>query len=143
MILKRAYLLFVVCLFLVCCKTEVENIKIGNTLYEQQDLSTNKRFADLIKRTLSRDSAALIELINFNCGGAAGCYDLGSVITQIVNRIGEYKFLKMVSQFSNQQKLQIRNFIVVGLEYGYRLNVDMENKTIDKQFPEIDKILPK
>lgn len=83
----------------------------------------------------------MAELLKFKCGDAASCYDLGSVITQIVYRVGERDFSKMVSNFSRKQKRDVRNYIEVGLEYGYRLIKDMPNKSIEQQFPLLNESL--
>lgn len=135
------YFLFFIT-FSSCVTTEVKGIKIGHTLYEQQDFITNKKFCMLINQTLNQNSSALIALLNFPCGGAAGCYDLGSVISQIAYKIGEQDFFKMINIFSKKQKTEIRSFIEVGLKYGFRLNNNRPNKTLDEEFPLLSKALP-
>jgi len=139
----RHFLIILILTVLSSCskKTIVEGVQIGNTLYEQQNLSTNKKFASLIHKSLNRDTEAFGELLRFKCGGAAGCYDLGSVITQIVYRLGEQNFSEMIKNFSNEQKRDIRNYLEVGLEYGYRLEKSTANKTVDQQFPFLSKSL--
>jgi hypothetical protein len=139
----RNSLLYTFLAILCSCtiKTEVEGIRIGNSLSENQDFSTNKKFIDLIHKSINRNADAFAELLKFECGGAAGCYDLGSVITQIVYRTGERDFLNMVSSFSREQKSAIRNYLEVGLEYGYSLTRDTPNKSIESQFPMLIKTL--
>ena len=141
--MKITSLLFFIILFSSCNKSEFREIRFGNTLIENQTFSQNKRLCKAVEGTLQGDKNALIILINFNCGSASGCYDLGSVITQIVYKIGEDDFLKMVKKLNPEQKSNLRGFIDVGLEYGYRLNGKSKNKVIKDQFPKIDNELPK
>ncbi|MGE5107776.1 MAG: hypothetical protein ACM3H8_09540 [Sphingobacteriales bacterium] len=134
-------IIFLTILISCTTKTRVDGVQIGNTLHEQQDFSTNIRFAELIHQSLNRNTEAFAELLRFPCGGAAGCYDLGSVITQIVYKVGEQNFSEMIKNFSKEQKHDIRNYLEVGLEYGYRVEKSAPNKTVDQQFPFLNKML--
>ena|SRR5436190_14230814 len=139
----RHFLIIIVLTVLTSCtiNTSVDSVQIGNTLQEQQDFSTNKRFAKLVHQSLNRNAEAFAELLRFPCGGAAGCYDLGSVITQIVYKVGEQNFSEMIKNFSKEQKRDILNYLEVGLEYGYNLEKSAPNKTVDQQFPFLNKSL--
>ena len=90
-----------------CRQNKVDGVIIGNALFENQDYSTNKTLCNIIKRTLDKDQHALIELTEFWCGGAAGCYDLGYVLTQIINKIGEPEFIKLTHGLTEKQKNEI------------------------------------
>jgi hypothetical protein len=125
-----------------CRQSKVDGVIIGNTLYENQDYLTNKRLCDIINRTLDKDQQALIELTEFSCGGAAGCYDLGYVLTQIINRIGEKEFVKLINGLTEKQKNEISGLIVVGLEYGDNdYDGKMDDTTISATFPDLDQAL--
>ena len=125
-----------------CRQSKVDGVIIGNTLYENQDYATNKRLCDIINRTLDKDQQALIELTEFSCGGAAGCYDLGYVLTQIINRIGEKEFVKLINGLTEKQKNEISGLIVVGLEYGDNdYDGKMDDTTISATFPDLDQAL--
>ncbi|UXE68672.1 MAG: hypothetical protein KA713_08920 [Chryseotalea sp. WA131a] len=91
-----------------CRQSNIDGVIIGNTLFENQDYPTNKRFCNIINRTLEKDQQALIELTEFSCGGAAGCYDLGYVLTQVINRIGEQEFIKLINGLTEKQKNEIK-----------------------------------
>ena len=125
-----------------CRQSKVDGVIIGNTLYENQDNSTNRRLCDIINRTLNKDQRALIELTEFWCGGAAGCYDLGYVLTQVINRIGEQEFIKLVNGLTEKQKNEISGLIAVGLEYGDN-DYDglMDDTTINATFPDLEQAL--
>ena len=125
-----------------CRQSNVDGVIIRNTLYENQDYSTNKRLCDIINRTLNKDKRALIELTEFWCGGAAGCYDLGYVLTQVINRMGEQEFIILVNGLTEKQKSEIGGLIEVGLEYGDN-DYDglMDDTTISTTFPDLERAL--
>jgi hypothetical protein len=128
---------------LVSCKQrEVEGILIGSTLYESQTHSQNKELRLLIKHTLNKDEKALAELNDFGCGGGAGCYDLGFVVTQIAYKIGEEDFMAMVKKLDNKEIRDLESLVVAGLEYGDNdRDGQMDNKRIENEFPELSKLL--
>lgn len=71
-------------------------------------MDENQRFRSLTEKTIKKDWQALVELSHFPCGGGAGCYDLGIVITEIAYRIGEADFIAMVKELTQIQKRRIR-----------------------------------
>lgn len=121
-----------------CQQREVDGISINGTLTDQQDYPTNQRMCQLISRALRHDSQALAELAAFDCGGAAGCYDLGDVFIQILGRVGEPEFMRMTAHFSPQQQREVRSFLEVGLEYGSSSVRKELGESIHKQFPLLD-----
>ena len=129
-------------IFSSCIKTEVEGIKIGHNLYDTRGYNTNKELVNLIKQSLKKDEKSLAKLINFWCGGGAGCYDLGIVITQIISKIGEDEFVIMTNKLSTDDKKMLVALIRAGLEYGdYNKDNKMDQTTIDKAFPKLNAIL--
>jgi len=128
---------------LVSCKqNEVEGILIDHTLYVNQTLSKNKELRQLIKQTLNKDEKALEKLNDFWCGGGAGCYDLGFIITQIIYRQGEQEFMTMVDKLNYNEIIGLEGLIMVGLEYGDNdRDGKMDNKKFDNEFPELLQIL--
>ncbi len=131
-------------IFIDCKQQSTEDIFIGETLYQNQDYLDNRELISLIEQTLDGDKEALSSLVTFPCGGASGCYDLGFVITQIINKLGEDEFIKMVEQLDNNERKQLEGFIQVGLEYGY---IDKEKawerRKIENQFPKLDRLFYK
>ena len=137
--MKKFLFLLVLFLLIGCNKNEVEGIKIGNTLIENQTYSENQNLIKLIENVLLLDSNSLSALINFNCGEAAGCYDLGSVITQIIYKIGEERFMEMTNHLKESEKSLLKGFIEVGLEYGFPLDGKSKNERVENEFPIIYK----
>lgn len=125
-----------------CDHAEVHGIFIDHTLYENLSISKQVELKKLIRETLEKDPKALASLNNFWCGGAAGCYDLGFVMTQIIYQIGENEFIKMVQNLEKEKIIGLEGLIAAGLEYGDN-NKDrkMDNKKIETEFPRLYKIL--
>lgn len=125
-----------------CKQNEVNGIIIGHTLSENQSLSENRELIQLIKDALNHNEQAIPKLTNFPCGGGAGCYDLGFVLTQIIYQIGEDEFNEMVLLLDTNDINELRGLVMVGLGYGDN-NTDGEsdNKKIEKEFPTLNKIL--
>ena len=119
-----------------CNKSSINGIELGHTLIENQSYSENRELTQLIEKVLKKDSESLIKLMGFWCGGAAGCYDLGYVLTQIVYKVNEDEFLKMIKHLTKSQKSNLNSFLNVGFEYG-----NYENKTLDTEFPAVFKFL--
>jgi len=95
----------------------------------------------LISRALDHDGQALAELVAFDCGGAAGCYDLADVITQIMARVGVPNFMQMTAHFSIQQQRDVRHFLEVGLASGrYAVRKSLDN-SVHGQVPALDRQL--
>ncbi|MCF6141363.1 hypothetical protein L1S34_08695 [Flavobacterium sp. K77] len=124
-------------LVLISCKKEnIEGIAIGKTLLENQSFADNKKLADIIKSTLKGDYDSLRRLNHFQCGDGAGCYDKGFLITQIIYKIGENNFNKMIDKLDRKELNGIEDFINTGLEYGDNNNDGkMDNKIADEEFP--------
>lgn len=138
--MKKILLIVILTLFISCNKSEVDGIKIGNTLVEIQSFSENQTLIALIEGTLNHDNSALVSLLHIRCDGAGG-YDLGSVVTQIIHKIGEDDFLIMTKFLSVEEKNLLKGFIGVGLEYGYSIDGKSKNESVEKEFPKIYKNL--
>ena len=124
-------------LFLISCKKEnIEGVEIGKTLLENQNFAENKKLDTIIRTTLKGDFNSLRRLNHFPCGDGAGCYDKGFIITQIIYKIGENNFNKMVDNLDRKELYGIEDYIKAGLEYGDN-NKDgkMDNKIAEKEFP--------
>lgn len=125
-----------------CDNAEVDGVVIEHTLYENLSFSKQTELKKLVRLTLNKDENALNKLNNFWCGGAAGCYDLGFVITQVIFRLGEDEFMKMVVKLDREQVSELEGLIAAGLEYGDN-NKDgkMDNKKLENEFPKLHKVL--
>jgi hypothetical protein len=125
-----------------CKQNEVDGIIIGHTLYENQSFSDNRELRQLIQQTLDKDEKSLAKLNEFWCGGGAGCYDLGFVLTQVIYQIGEKDFASMLEKLNKEETNSIEFLIMAGLEYGDNdKDGKMDNNRIENEFPELQKLL--
>lgn len=140
---KTAFLALVTSLTLCSCnQNEVDGIRIGHTLVESQSLSENRELRQLIRKTLNKDEKALAELCKFRCGGAAGCYDLGFVVTQIIYRMGEVEFSALAGKLTKEETWRAADLIGVGLEYGDNdRNGVSDDKKIETEFPRLHELI--
>lgn len=140
---KILVITFIAGLILTSCKrNEVDGILIEHTLYVHQSFSYNKELRQLIRNTLNKNEKALSKLIDFSCGGGAGCYDLGFIVTQIIYKLGEKDFMTMVDNLDNKEIPVLESLIMVGLEYGDNdKDGKMDNNSIENEFPILFKLL--
>ena len=125
-----------------CKKKEINGIIIGDTLLVHQSLKHNQELTEIIKKSLNKDKSGIIQLVNFECGGGAGCYNLGFILTQIIYEINEDEFINVINQIDKKQKNRISSLIGVGLEYGDNdKDGKMDSKRIELEFPDLNKIL--
>jgi hypothetical protein len=134
--------LLVVMTLISCRQNQVDGIIIDHTLYESLSFSKKQELRQLILQTLKKNDKSLAKLNNYWCGGAAGCYDLGFIVTQIIYRLGEKDFMTMVDKLDSKETLGLEGLIAVGLEYGDNdKDSKMDNKRIENEFPELKKLL--
>jgi|GEM_PF-598329 len=141
---KPISLLYISLLLVICgCgRRQVEGIYIGDTLYEHQNLTGNREFCILIEHNLKGDPDALRELSEFDCGDGAGCYDLGSVITQIIYRRGEKDFAETVQQAGPENLPRLKSLVRAGLEYGDQDgDGKADERSIEETFPLLNEML--
>lgn len=110
---KRFLLIIIISVLAVisCKKNNVEGIIIAETLYNHQNYNANLKLRNLIEKSLQKDENAFADLINTPCGGAAVCYDLGFIVTQIIYRLSEYEVIQMLSKL-DKNEMQCKECIV-------------------------------
>ena len=127
---------------LSCRQKSINGVIIGRDLYVMQSYSKNRELCSYIERTLKKDQKALVELTVFWCGGAAGCYDLSYVITQIIFKVGEKEFIGLTNGLTKLQRANLMSLIDAGLEYGDN-NYDgkMDDAHFETTFPALYRVL--
>jgi hypothetical protein len=120
----------------------INGIVMGETFIENQTYKENKRLDTIIQKTLKGDYNSLRRLNHFPCGEGAGCYDKGYIITQIIYKLGEDNFSKMVNILDQKELYGMEGYIDVGLEYGDN-NFDgkIDNLIFKNEFPKLYKTL--
>lgn len=130
--------LFIMFSLISCLKNNINGIIISDTLLSNQSFQENKNLNKIINQCLNKEFNGFKKLLEYNCGEGAGCYDLGYILTQIIFRIGEDDYIKVISKLSKKDQINLNSFIKVGLEYGDN-NYDekMDNLRINDTFPKI------
>lgn len=145
--MKTHFIFFLtfICLTLVSCNLDKhKGIKIGADLYQNQTFKQNRELRKIIDEILDKKTKGLIEISKFECGGGAGCYDLGSVLAQTLNKIGENEFIKMSEPLTFDQKQEINSLLEAGFEYGDNdYDGKMDNTSITIKYPKLSDELNK
>ena len=138
--MKKAFIILLIfgIGFCSCKQNESAEILIGTTLLSNQNKSKNKELKSLISDALKGNETALSKLNKFPCGGGAGCYDLGFVISQIIYKVGEEEIITMIGKLGKEEIRGFEGLISVGLEYGDNDNDgEMDNRKIQIEFPRL------
>ena len=124
-------------------KKQVRGIVIPEDLY-QFSKAENYYLVKYIEGVLDKKTNALMQLINFDCGGASFCYDLGGVILQTLDKIGEASMIRLTEKFDKKAKNKLKLFLLLGLEYS---DVNSSKRkapgkpNLSVEFPKLDKRL--
>lgn len=119
---------FILCL-ISCNQENASGIYLGTTLTVHQSFKENRVFIRIVENSLQGDVNSIEKLPDIWCGGASGCYDLGYVITQIIDELTEGVFIEKMMQMDYSQATKFNVFIRVGLEYGnYPTDMKYEDK---------------
>ncbi|MBA5628280.1 hypothetical protein [Moheibacter lacus] len=121
--------------FLFCTKNEESGVKFGNIFTNHQNYISNLEFRKNIKKALNQDENGIIWLYEVPVDGESS-YEMGYIITQIIYKIGEEKYLKMVKKLNIDQQRFALGYITVGLEYGDNdYDGEMDNTKFENEFP--------
>jgi hypothetical protein len=140
-----AYLMqFILLITLTGCEPFPVKINLDSfdSLYERLSFGEQVNYRSLIKKTLNKDRASLIKLINFDCGSGAVCYWHGEVLAKIVYRMGENNLIELASNMTQQEKSELRSLIRAGLEYG-EFKDKKKILRIEQEFPNLNRVLQK
>ena len=103
----------------------VDGIKVtgvDGALFYNNSVNDNLKLQRLIKGVLAKDQSTLKDLIAYDCGGGAGCYDLGFIFSELVYKMGEDAFIQLTNDLNQEQKSTLEFYLRAGLEYGYSPN---------------------
>lgn len=121
----------------LCCACwghkEINGIEVSELLLvvsEEQNIDYCKLLNEATKGNES--SIKEIALLDFSDGAA---YDHGAVLVDLIEKIGEEKFVQSIKTINDREKKWIKGFLEVGIEYGG--NVNMPGQTLKDVFPKI------
>ena len=133
--MNRLNFLLILLVTLVGCKNNsvVNGIEVSELLI----ISANNQhvnYRKLLRESTEGNAKSTKELALLKFYDASG-YDHGAVIVDLIDLIGEDKFIQSLSMINKKQKKDIEGYIEVGLEYGN--NPKFQNKSIKEAFPKI------
>lgn len=133
-------LVLIACLNFVAC---VENctaklkVPLDTHLFNHIQIE-GYTYCELVNRSLNGEERAIILLSKVDIGDAAG-YQHGAVLIEIIDLIGEEKYIDYYKNLSIYNRRLIYNlFLPVGLEYTN--NKKYEGQKIEVAFPKLSKI---
>jgi tRNA 2-selenouridine synthase SelU len=129
-------------IILGCTVKEYEGIKIPYSIQIREDF-LDRKVRNVIKSSLKYEQNALKDFIKLTDKvDGESSYDLGFVLTQIINRIGEQKFIELTKNLNSAERKLLKNYIEVGLEYGdNNHDGEVDNERIENVYKKINEIL--
>lgn len=112
----------------------VNGIVVSELLIVVSDEKYNIDYCKLLKKATTNDvnSIKQLALLDFYDGAS---YDHGIVVVDLIELIGEDKFIHSLKTINIEQKKWIKGYIEVGLEY--RDNQNLQAQTLKEVFPKI------
>jgi hypothetical protein len=90
----------------------------GSTLDAVLPPVASLRYRLLIRQATAGDRAAVKKLVDFDCGGAAGCYDHGEVLVDVMRIMGDRSFSTAAGSLDVEERQALHSLILAGIEYG-------------------------
>jgi hypothetical protein len=118
-------------------KCEVEGIEVSELLVTSSG-EKGVKYCDLLSESLRGDENAILGLSLLEFSNSTG-YDHGSVLVDLILKIGEEKYIQAISQTNREQKILIQSYLDVGLQYGNDSSIKSKNLT--KAFPNLYSVL--
>jgi hypothetical protein len=119
---------------------DANGIKVPYEFSEKMEWVEKIKYKNLIRSSLNGNLDALQDLIKAWCGGGSLCYQHGEVLVQIVDRIGEEKFIKILPKMSIEERSDLKSLLLAGLEYG-QFEGDKRSRVFEKRFSKLSKAL--
>ena len=133
---SNIFLLSSIIVFLCCAcwgNKEINGIEVSELLLvvsEEQNIDYCKLLNEATKGNES--SIKEIALLDFSDGAA---YDHGAVLVDLIEKIGEEKFVQSIKTINDSEKKWIKGYLEAGIEYGS--NVNIKGQTLKDVFPKI------
>lgn len=135
--MKKIFLIVLYICFTSCGPKEINGIEVSElllTISKEQNID----YCKLLNKALKGDESSIRQLVLLKFYDSAG-YDHGAVVVDLIELIGEDKFIHSLTTINNDQKKWIKDYIKVGLEYGN--NNHLKTQTIKEAFPKIYQFL--
>lgn len=132
--IKKIILYSISLICFVCCKSKViSGIYVSESLLivsEEQGID----YCKLLSKAVNGDDVSIMQLSILKIYESTG-YDHGAVIVDLIERIGEDKFIHSLKIVSAEQKKLVKWCIEAGIEYGN--NPSLHGKAFKEVFPKV------
>jgi hypothetical protein len=112
----------------------VNKIYVSELLITVSKEKHNINYCKLLKEATKGNVSSVKQLTLLDFYDGVG-YDHGAVIVDLINLIGEDKFIQSLGTLNEEQKSRIISYLMAGLEYGN--NPNLQGKTLKEAFYEI------
>jgi len=103
-------------------------------IHSREQLKIN--YCKVLKKATTNDANSIKRLVLLDfTSGVVSSYDHGGVIVDLIELIGEDKFIQSLGIINKEQKNRISSYLMAGLEYGG--NPNFQAKTLKEVFPKI------
>ena len=132
--MKKKLLSIIVFVCFACCGSKVINgIEVSELLLIASK-EQNIDYCKLLNEAIEGNNSSIRKLALLKFYDGAG-YDHGAVVVDLIELIGEDKFIYSLTTINDEQKKWIKGYIEVGLEYGN--NPNLQSQTFKEAFPKI------
>lgn len=112
---------------------DVKDISVSELLLESA-VDKGIDYCDVVTKASLNDDDAIKQISVMDFDNAVG-YDHGAVLVDLILKIGEQKYIEIITAFTKEDKNRIKGYLRVGLEYGG--NPQVKSKSIDEAFPKL------
>lgn len=140
--MKETLVISVIALLLHSCNTDNCSDKVGFKLdyhlFDQIKVN-GKSYCDLVNGAMKGDEKSITALSKVNVGDGAS-YQHGAVLIEVIDKLSEKEYLKIISQLNEKERRAIYySYVWAGL--NFTSNPKYKKKHIEKVFPELTKEL--
>lgn len=137
--MNRRISLFLALISIVICNSCNEDncsvnvgFKLSYHLFENININ-GSTYCDLVNESFTGKLNSILALSRLKIEGGAS-YEHGAVLIEIIDKIGEKKYLKIFCQLNQEERKYLYySIIFAGLDFTE--NLKYKNKSIDKVFP--------
>lgn len=119
--------------FVGCGGKVINGIDVSESLLVVSD-EQGIDYCELLSKAVNGDDVSIMQLSILKFYESFG-YDHGAVIVDLIEQIGENKFIHSLRMTSAEQKEMINWYIEAGLEYGN--NPSLQDNAFEEVFPRI------
>lgn len=120
--------------FINCNRTRSVNGIVISELLLIVSNNQNINYCKILKEAIMGNTASIKKLTLLDFDDSVG-YDHSVVIVDLIDSIGEDKFIQSIGTISKEQKNKISSYLTAGLEYGN--NPNLRGRTVNEAFPKI------